>query len=139
MPSPAKPTRLTAADTAEAVDAFMASLKHPFKAEIESIRGTILGAAPGIHEGIKWNSPSFRTTEYFATVNLREKSGIGLILHLGAKLKKLPAGGVAIADPGKLLKWLGKDRAMVVFADKNDLKARKAGFAKIIRQWVAYV
>jgi len=139
MPSPAKPTRLTAADTAEAVDAFMASLKHPFKAEIEAIRRTILGAAPGIHEGIKWNSPSFRTTEYFATVNLREKSGIGLILHLGAKLKKLPAGGVAIADPGKLLKWLGKDRAMVVFADKNDLKARKAGFAKIIRQWVAYV
>ena len=139
MPQPRKPARLAAADTAEAVDAFMASLKHPFKAEIESIRGTILGAAPGIHEGIKWNSPSFRTTEYFATVNLREKAGIGLILHLGAKVKKLPAGGVAIADPGKLLKWLGKDRAMVVFKDKNDLKAKKAGFAKIIRQWVAYV
>ncbi len=139
MPQPRKPARLAGADTTEAVDAFMASLKHPFKAEIESIRGTILGAAPGIHEGIKWNSPSFRTTEYFATVNLREKSGIGVILHLGAKVKKLPAGGVAIADPGKLLKWLGKDRAMVVFTDKNDLKAKKAGFAKIIRQWVAYV
>ena len=115
----------------------MASLKHPFKAEIESIRGTILGAAPGIHEGIKWNSPSFRTTKYFATVNLREKAGIGLIFDLGAKVKKLPAGGVAIADPGKLLKWLGKDRAMVkCFMDKNDLKVKKAGFAQIIRQWV---
>ena len=139
MPQPGKPARLAAADTTEAVDAFMASLKHPFKAEIESIRGTILGAARGIHEGIKWNSPSFRTTEYFATVNLREKSGIGLILHLGAKMKKLPAGGVAITDPGKLLKWLGKDRAMIVFKDENDLKAKQAGFAKIIRQWVAYV
>ena len=72
-------------------------------------------------------------------MNLREKAGVGLILHLGARLKKLPAGGVAIADPGKLLKWLGKDRAMVVFKDRNDLKAKKAGFAKIIRQWVAYV
>jgi hypothetical protein len=139
MPEPRKPARLAAADTVEAVDAFMASIKHPFKAEIESIRRTILGAAPGIHEGIKWNSPSFRTTEYFATVNLREKAGIGLILHLGAKVRKLPAGGVAIADPGKLLKWLGKDRAMVVFKDKNDLRAKKAGFAKIIEQWVAYV
>jgi len=139
MPQPRKPAGLAAADTGEAVDAFMASLKHPYKAEIESIRGTILGAAAGIHEGIKWNSPSFRTTEYFATVNLREKAGIGLILHLGAKVKRLPAGGVAIADPAKLLKWLGKDRAMVVFKDKNDLKAKKAGFAKIIRQWVAYV
>ena len=139
MPKSRKPPRLAGADTNEAIDAFMAGLEHPFKAEIETIRVTVLGAAPGIHEGIKWNSPSFRTTEYFATVNLREKSGIGVILHLGAKLKKLPAGGVAIADPGKLLKWLGKDRAMVVFADKNDLKARKAGFAKIVRQWVAFV
>jgi hypothetical protein len=139
MSQPQKHARLAAADTAEAVDAFMASLKHPFKAEIESIRRTIRGAAPGIHEGIKWNSPSFRTMEYFATVNLREKAGIGLILHLGAKVKELPSGGVAIADPGKLLKWLGKDRAMVVFKDKSDLAAKKADFAKIIRQWVAYV
>ena len=139
MPQPRQPARLAGADTTDAVDAFMASLKHPFKAEIESIRGMILGAAPGIHEGIKWNSPSFRTTEYFATVNLREKSGIGVILHLGAKVKKLPAGGVAIADPGKLLTWLGKDRAMVEFTDTSDLKAKKAGFAKIIRQWVTYV
>ena len=139
MPQPRQSARLAGADTTEAVNTFMAGLKHPFKAEIESIRRMILGAAPGIREGIKWNSPSFRTTEYFATVNLREKSGIGVILHLGAKVKKLPAGGVVIADAGKLLKWLGKDRAMVVFADKNDLKARKAGFAKIIPQWVAYV
>ena len=139
MPQPRRPARLAGADTTEAVDAFMASLRHAFKGEIESIRRTILDAAPGIHEGIKWNSPSFRTAEYFATVNLREKSGIGVILHFGAKVKKLPAGGVAIADPGKLLKWLGKDRAMVVFTDKNDLKAKKAGFAKIIRQWVANV
>jgi hypothetical protein len=139
MPQPRQPARLAVADTTEAVDAFMASLEHPLKAEIETIRRTILGAARGIHEGIKWNSPSFRTTEYFATVNLREKSGIGVILHLGARVKRLPAGGVAITDPGKLLKWLGKDRAMVVFTDKSDLKAKKAGFAKIIRQWVAYV
>ena len=139
MPQAKKPARLTTADSSEAVDTFMASLKHPFKAEFESIRGTILGAAPGIHEGIKWKSPSFRTTEYFATVNLREKSGIGLILHLGAKAKKLPAGGVAITDPGKLLKWLGKDRATVVFKDQSDLAAKKAGFMKIIRQWIAYV
>ena len=139
MPQARKPARPAPVDTAEAVDAFMASLAHPAKSEIEAIRATILGASPRIREGIKWNSPSFRTTEYFATVNLREKKGIGVILHLGAKVKKLPEGGVAIADPGKLLKWLGKDRAMVVFKDKVDLAAKKAGFARIIRQWVAYV
>src|SRR5262245_16729700 len=109
---PKKPAHASAADTTEAVDAFMKTLDHPFKAEIEAIRKAITGAAPGIREGIKWNAPSFRTTEYFATTNLREKAGIGLILHLGAKIRALPAGGIAIQDPAKLLKWLGKDRAM---------------------------
>ena len=61
------------------------SLSHPMKAEIELMRAAILGADPSIREGVKWNAPSFRTHEYFATTNLREKKGIGLILHLGAK------------------------------------------------------
>lgn len=129
----------TAADTTAAVDAFMKRLSHPLKAEIEAIRRTIRGAAPGIREGIKWNAPSFRTTEYFATTNLREKAGIGVILHLGAKVRALPAGGLAIADPQKMLKWLAKDRAMIVFRDGKELAARKAAFAALIRQWVRHV
>jgi len=134
-----KPMHSTAADTTAAVDAFMKRLSHPLKAEIEAIRRTIRGAAPGIREGIKWNAPSFRTTEYFATTNLREKAGIGVILHLGAKVRALPAGGLAIADPQKMLKWLAKDRAMIVFRDGKELAARKAAFAALIRQWVRHV
>jgi hypothetical protein len=49
------------------VDAFMGSLDHPAKREIETIRQTILGADTSIAEGIKWKALSFRTTEYFAT------------------------------------------------------------------------
>jgi hypothetical protein len=128
----------TPADSTKAVDDFMRALDHPFKAEIEAIRAAILGADRAIAEGIKWNAPSFRTTEYFATVNLREKKGIGVILHLGAKVRSLPPGGVAIEDPAKLLKWLGKDRAMVVFADLGDFKARKADFVRIVRQWIVH-
>jgi hypothetical protein len=129
----------TPADSTKAVDDFMGALDHPFKAEIEAIRAAILGADRAIAEGIKWNAPSFRTTEYFATVNLREKRGIGVILHLGAKVRSLPPGGVAIDDPEKLLGWLGKDRAMVVFGDLADFKARKAAFVRIVRQWIAHV
>lgn len=138
-PKPKKPAHASAADTTEAVDAFMKSLDHPFKAEIEVIRKTIKGAAPGIHEGIKWNAPSFRTTEYFATTNLREKVGIGLILHLGAKVRALPAGGIVIQDPAKLLKWLGKDRAMIVFKDGKELAARKDALAALVKDWVKYI
>jgi hypothetical protein len=136
---PGKPRHATAADTTEAVDAFMKRLDHPHKAAIEALRKVVIDAAPGIREGIKWNSPSFRTTEYFATANLREKAGIGLILHLGAKVRALPAGGIAIADSACLLKWLGKDRAMIVFKDAEQLAERKAALAALVREWISHV
>jgi hypothetical protein len=117
----------------------MRVLDHPLKKEIEAIRAAILGSDRSIAEGIKWNAPSFRTSEYFATVNLREKKGVGVILHLGAKLRELPAGGMAIDDPDKMLRWLAKDRATIVFEGLADFRARKAAFERIIRQWIVHV
>ena len=134
-----KPVHGTAADTSQAVDAFMKSLEHPHKARIQALRRIILGAAPTIWEGVKWNTPSFRTTEYFATTNLREKAGIGLVLHLGAKVRSLPAGGMALRDPEKLLRWLAKDRAMIVFTDKKDLATRKDHLAALVREWITWI
>jgi hypothetical protein len=129
----------SAADSTKAVDEFMLTLEHKCKDEIEAIRSLILGADPSIAEGIKWNAPSFRTTEYFATTNLREKNGVGIILHLGAKVRDVAAGGLLIDDPEKLLKWLARDRATIVFKDMNDFKARKAAFLGIIRSWIIHV
>jgi hypothetical protein len=127
----------TAADTTKAVDEFMRALDHPMKREIEAIRSAILGVDRRIAEGINWNAPSFRMGEYFATTNLREKKGIGVILHLGAKARELPAGGLAINDPSGLLRWLAKDREMVVFADLAHLEASRAAFESLVRQWIA--
>ena len=113
------------AQTDPAVIEFLQELDHPLKKEIEAVRKIILGASPEIREGIKWNSPSFRTNEYFATLNLH-KWRVWLILHLGAKVKdntKAPK----IADQAGLLKWLAKDRAMVTFADAKEVKAKRAG------------
>ena len=117
----------------------MTGLQHPLKAEIQLIRSAILGVDPSIDEGIKWNAPSFRTTEYFATTNLREKAGIGVILHLGAKVRDTAPGGVAVRDPEQLLKWLAKDRAMIVFKDMQDFAAKKAAFEGIVRSWLAHL
>lgn len=141
MPPPkAKPAlHATPADTTKAVDDFMAALDHPCKGEIEALRRLVLGVDPAIAEGIKWNAPSFRTSEYFATTNLRARAGIGVILHLGARSRDLPPGGIAIADPEGLLRWLGKDRAMVEFADVKDLKAKGAAFRAVLRQWITHV
>ncbi len=137
--SPKRPPHTSSADTTEAVDAFMDSLQHPFKAEIQAIRSALLGVDPSIAEGIKWNAPSFRTTEYFATTNLREKAGIGVILHLGAKVRDTLPGGLVLQDPAQLLKWLAKDRAMIVFKDRQDFVAKKAAFEAIVRGWLAHV
>lgn len=134
-----KPAYSTPADSSAAVDAFMAELVHPHKPEIEALRRLMLEVDPSVQEGVKWNAPSFRTSDYFATTHLRAKSGLGVVLHLGARVRQLPSGGVAIEDPAKLLKWLGKDRAMVEFANAEEFNTSRAAFQAVLRQWVKYV
>ena len=90
-------------------------------------------------EGVKWNAPSFRVAEYFATVNLREKQGVGVVLHFGAKVREVAAGPGSIDDPGKLLTWLGQDRATVRFTGVDDIAARKEAFQAVLRQWIRCV
>jgi hypothetical protein len=131
------PETKTAADTTTAVDNFMLALEHPQKAAIERLRRVVCKADPSIAEGVKWNAPSFRTHEYFATTHLRAKDGIALVLHLGAKVRDVAT--VSIADPQNLLKWLAKDRAIVAFRDDKDLKARASALQAILRQWIGYV
>lgn len=131
--------KLTAADTTAAVDRFMAALDHPFKAEIETLRRAIRALDPAIAEGIKWNAPSWRTTDYFATTHLRSKAGLGLILHLGAKARALPEGGLDVPDPSGLLKWLGKDRAQVEFRSAADLHAKLPALQALLQAWVGHL
>ncbi len=122
-------------DTTDAVDAYMAALDHPCKAEVEALRRIITGVDARIAEGVKWNAPSWRLDEYFATTHLRAKQGIGVILHLGAKTRA-PERKPAIDDPDGLLEWLGPDRARVAFADMADLRRRQAAFEAALRQWI---
>lgn len=127
------------ASAPDEVETFLASLDHPFKQEILAIRQIILGADPGIAEGIKWNAPSFRTSEYFATLQLRAKDGVQVILHLGAKTRDTATSGVAITDPESLLEWRAKDRASAKFRDLKEIAARRSAFANVIRQWIEHV
>jgi hypothetical protein len=120
-----------------AVDEFLVRLVHPQKEAIQAIRQIIRGADAAIGEGIKWNAPSFRTTEYFATIHLRAKSGVGVVLHLGAAVRNI--AGMPIEDPRGLLQWLTKDRAIVTFGDAADVLARGPAFERIVRQWIGHV
>lgn len=136
----ARPDRhRTASDTSAAVDAFFAQLQHPLKAELQSLRELMLSVDPAIQEGVKWNAPSFRTHEYFATFHLREKQGIRLILHLGAKVRAPGPEGLRMADPAQLLHWLGPDRAQLRFRDAADIAARREAFVALLREWIRAV
>jgi hypothetical protein len=121
------------------VDAFFSTLKHPHVDALRALRQVILEANPAITEGIKWNVPSFQTTEYFATMHLRTKKGLGVILHFGAKKRAGLAARAQIKDDTSLLTWLADDRAVVAFADVKDVKAKKAAFTAIIKQWITYL
>jgi hypothetical protein len=130
---------ISAADTTDAVEALLKSLPQPMKAEIQLIRAAILDADPSIKEGVKWNAPSFRTHEYFATAHLRAKKGIGVILHLGAKVRDVEPGSLKIEDATGMLKWLASDRAMVKFTHASDFEVKRLAFIALIQTWITHV
>nr|WP_246357541.1 DUF1801 domain-containing protein [Pyxidicoccus fallax] len=114
-------------------------MEHPLKKEVEAVRQLILGLGPEVREGIKWNAPSFRTTEHFATFNLRDPDRVRLILHTGAKVKDTAKSGVKVADPSGLLEWLAKDRCLVTLTDGKDLKAKRTALEAVLREWIERV
>lgn len=120
------------------VEAFLADLDHPLKAEIAAVRADILGLDSSIGEGIKWKAPTFRTTDDFATVNLRSTDSLQLILHLGAKVRPDQAE-MAVDDPVGLLKRLGKDRCMATLGKGAAFEANREAFAAVLRRWITYV
>lgn len=117
--------------------AFLAALDHPLKADIEAVRKLILAADPTIADGVKWNSLSFRHTDWFATVNLRSKNVIQLVMHTGAKAKDNPK--LKIRDENGLLVWLGKDRALATLGAGKALRANAKAFTEIVKSWLKYV
>lgn len=129
--------RVETLKTQRTVAQFMDALEHPLKREIDAVRGILLATDPAIREEIKWNAPSFRTTEFFATVNLRATDGVQLVFHTGAKARELPGGPVRIDAPDALVRWLGKDRCLVTLGTAAEMASRRAAFEKLVRQWIA--
>lgn len=113
----------------------LSALKHPLKDAVLDVVALVLASSTSVRAGIKWNSPSFRLNDYFATINLHAKDKLRLILHHGAKSK--PSGtSPKVADPQGLLEWLGPDRAMVVVRSKQDVTARRSALSGVVRAWV---
>lgn len=119
------------------VETYIGNLQHPLLDDVVALRKLILQVDKSIGESIKWNAPSFCTTEHFATMRLNGKPPLQLILHLGAKKQTMPTD--AIADPDGLLTWLGPDRASVNFPTAGSVAAKRKQLTAILQQWLRYV
>jgi hypothetical protein len=121
---------------APTVTAFLSTLAHRRKADIERLRALILAADPTLGEQIKWNAPSFgRNGADRITFRLQPGDKVDLIFHRGAKVKD--NAGFAFDDPAGLLKWLAPDRAIVVFADREAIEASADALGDLVRRWIA--
>lgn len=122
-----------------AVNALLDANQHPLRKEIDQLRTIILGADKSIEEGVKWNAASFRTTDWFATLNgpkhIKEPM---IILHAGAKAKGLVLKD-RIPDPLGLIKWLGNDRAQIIFKDSTDIKTKQQALQAIVSAWIKLI
>lgn len=120
----------------QSVTAFLTSLEHARKAEINRVRNIILGALPGIAERIKWNAPSFGLDDDDRiTFRLQPGDKVDLIFHRGAKLK--PLDGFAFTDETGLLKFIAPDRAVLIFTDGPDIEAKAEKLRWLVRAWIA--
>lgn len=118
--SPPKPK--APADGTAAVEAYLAALEHPMKAQVVALRKQILAVDPRIVEQVKWNAPSFRTAkDYLVTFNLRDPSLL-LVFHnpLIPKVKS------------DLLEGDWKDRRLLRLADAKDAKAKTPEVRRIV-------
>lgn len=121
------------------VSALLDANKHPLRREIDQLRTIILGVDKSIEEGVKWNTASFKTGDWFATLNgpkhIKEPM---IILHAGAKAKGIVLKD-RIADPQSLIKWLGNDRGQITFKDSTDIKTKQKALQAIIGAWIATI
>ncbi len=124
---------------APTVEQYLDSLDHPMVAEVRALRAAILAADPAIREEVKWNAPSFYTTEHFATFSLRPGAGVQVVLHRGARKREAPAERLAVPDPLGLLVWKANDRAIATFRDMAAVRAGRDALAGVVRAWLAYV
>ena len=130
-----KSSTRTSAPTSS-VEQFLDALDHPQADGIALLRRLILGVDARISEDIKWNAPSFKVDDHFATFRLHPPKNIQLVLHTGAKVKA-DAKAFHVDDPGGLLKWPAPDRAVLTLASTADLERHQDAVVRIVSQWVA--
>jgi hypothetical protein len=117
------------------VEAFLANLDHPFKAEVLRLRDIILDSDDAITEQVKWNAPSFcYAGDDRITFRLHPPKAAQLIFHRGTKKNN---SKLDFEDSSDLLTWLAPDRATLVFRSIDEVSAHEQALMQLVREWMA--
>jgi uncharacterized protein YdhG (YjbR/CyaY superfamily) len=110
------------------VSAFLDDLDHPLRAEVDEVRGIILGASRKLSERVKWNAPSYHYKQDLLTFNLHATDRVHLVFHTAAITRV----------ESDLLEGKGKynDRRMVFLANRAAIKAHKKELQRVIAELV---
>lgn len=112
------------------------SSEHPHQDGIDRLRKAILGIDPRIIEEVKWNAPSFKLTDHFATFKLHPPKHIQLVLHTGSK-PIVPVRQFKLDAPVGLVKWAAPDRCVLTLASSEEARKHEAEVVAVVRQWLA--
>lgn len=123
-----KPRGERPADRTRAMNAYLAHLKHPLKAEIAAVRTIIMQASDKISERVKWDAPSFYFKADLATFDLHSTKFVHLILLFPEEM--------TIPDPDGLVEVDPEGRREVTFRNLTEIAARKAVLARFVRDFV---
>lgn len=128
-----------AAKPSGSVDDLLAAAAHPLISEIQQVRAIMLGIDPTIVEAVKWNTASYRTSDFFAAIHLRSRDQVQLVFHTGAKVKATAVTGITVADPAGLCAWLAKDRCLVSLGTGKQFTANRPAFEALVREWITWL
>ncbi|GAB3931342.1 DUF1801 domain-containing protein [Mucilaginibacter myungsuensis] len=113
------------------VEALMAALDHPLKAEIKELRDILKSTNSKIAERVKWNAPSYYYQFDLAAFHLRQQKFVHLIMVFPPN--------TTINDSTGLLEADHKDRREAKFYNMADIEEKKPALQKIINAWVRLI
>lgn len=118
------------------VTAFLDSLKHPLRDEIECLRKIIMSTDYGLTEGVKWNGPNYSINgEDRITIKINPPKQLQVIFHRGAKVKE-PLKEWLLSEKYDILIWKGNDRAIVAFKNLDEILENRQMLREIVEKWI---
>lgn len=127
-----------AASTYKDIPAFLEGLDEDRRRQVEQFRTTVAQAHPCLTEHLKWNAPSYMLDgEDRVTFNVHNKEGlVKLVLHMGATRPEDKKAPPVMRDDAGIAPWQSDIRAVITFADLDDVAAKREPLLDFVRRWL---